>query len=154
MSGGLEICKRLKQTIKRAEQLNRMQLVVGIPNNENSRTNSDGITNAELGIIHEFGVPERGIPERSFLRSTVSEESENLGRLGKTEITEFLEGNTSAHDAFATIGVYLQGKIVEKITDGEFEPNNENTVKRKGSSKPLIDTGQLRASITYEVREK
>ena len=154
MSGGLEICKRLKQTIKRAEQLNRMQLVVGIPNNENSRTNSDGITNAELGVIHEFGAPERGIPERSFMRSTVSEENENLGRLGNVQIAEFLEGNTSAHDAFATIGVYLQGKIVEKITDGEFEPNNENTVKRKGSSKPLIDTGQLRASITYEVREK
>jgi len=162
----LEICKRLKQTIKRAEQLNRMQLVVGIPNNENSRTNSDGITNAELGIIHEFGVPERGIPERSFLRSTVSEESENLGRLGNMQIAEFLEGNTSAHDAFATIGVYLQGQIVEKITDGEFQPNTAETTRRKlapvkdkkkrrapDANKPLIDTGQLRASITYEVRE-
>lgn len=151
----LEICKRLKQVMKRAEKLNQLQLVVGIPNDENSREDSDGITNAELGIIHEFGVPERGIPERSFLRSTVSEESaKNLGRLGNVQIAEFLEGKTSAHDVFATIGVYLQGKIVEKITDGEFEPNNENTVKRKGSSKPLIDTGQLRASITYEVREK
>ena len=150
----LEICKRLKQVMKRAEQLNRMQLVVGIPNDENSRENSDGITNAELGVIHEFGVPERGIPERSFMRSTASEENENLGRLGNAQITECLEGKTSAHDVLATIGTYLQGKIVDKITDGEFEPNNENTVKHKGSSKPLIDTGQLRASITYEVREK
>lgn len=150
----LDICKRLKQVMKRAEQLNRMQLVVGIPNDENSRENSDGITNAELGVIHEFGVPERGIPERSFMRSTASEERENLGRLGNAQVAECLEGNTSAHDVFATIGTYLQGKVVEKITDGEFEPNNENTVKRKDSSKPLIDTGQLRASITYEVREK
>lgn len=150
----LEIVKRLKEVMKRAEQLNRIQLVVGIPSDENSRKESTGITNAELGVIHEFGAPEKGIPERSFMRSTASEESENLGRLGKTEIKECLEGNTSPHDVFATIGAYLQGRIVEKITDGEFEPNNENTVKRKGSSKPLIDTGQLRASITYEVREK
>lgn len=150
----LEICKRLKQVMKRAEQLNRMQLVVGIPNDENSRQDSGEITNAELGIIHEFGVPERGIPERSFMRSTASEESENLGRLGNAQVAECLEGNASAHDVFATIGTYLQGKVVEKITDGEFEPNNENTVKSKHSSKPLIDTGQLRASITYEVREK
>lgn len=149
----LEICKRLKQVMKRAEKLNQLQLVVGIPNDENSREDSDGITNAELGIIHEFGVPERGIPERSFMRSTASEESENLGRLSKAQIAECIEGNVSPHDVFATIGAYLQGKIVEEITDGEFEPNNENTVKRKGSSKPLIDTGQLRASITYEVRE-
>ena len=150
----LDICKRLKQVMKRAEQLNRMQLVVGIPNDENSRENSDGITNAELGVIHEFGVPESGIPERSFMRSTASGESENLGRLGNSQIAECLEGNASAHDVFATIGIYLRGKIVEKITDGEFEPNNENTVKHKGSSKPLIDTGQLRGAITYEVREK
>lgn len=150
----LDICKRLKQVMKRAEQLNRMQLVVGIPNDENSRENSDGITNAELGVIHEFGVPESSIPERSFMRSTASEESENLGRLGNAQIAECLEANASAHDVFATIGIYLRGKIVEKITDGEFEPNNENTVKHKGSSKPLIDTGQLRGAITYEVREK
>ena len=163
----LEICKRLKQVMKRAEQLNRMQLVVGIPNDENSREDSDEITNAELGVIHEFGVPERGIPERSFMRSTASEESENLGRLGKVQITECLEGNTSPHDVFVTIGAYLQGKIVDKITDGEFKPNTEETKRRKlelvkdkqkkrapDANKPLIDTGQLRGAITYEVREK
>lgn len=150
----LEICKKLKQVMERAKQINQMQLVVGIPNNENSREESEGITNAELAMIHEFGVPERGIPERSFMRSTASEESNNLGQLSKQVLNECLAGNISPCDAYATIGAYFQGRIVEKITDGEFEPNNENTVKRKGSSKPLIDTGQLRASITYEVREK
>ena len=150
----LDIVKRLKEVIKRAEQLNRMQLVVGIPSDANSRDESTGITNAELGAIHEFGVPEKNIPERSPMRSTASEESQNLGRLAKIQISEFLKGETSAHDAFATVGAYLQGKIVEKITDGDFEPNTEATVRRKKSSKPLIDTGQLRGVITYEVREK
>lgn len=150
----LEITKRLKKIMKRAERLNRMQLVVGIPSDENSRDESTGITNAELGAIHEFGVPEKGIPERSFMRSTASEEADNLGRLAKIQIAECLRDETSAHDAFATVGAYLQGKIVDKITDGDFEPNTEATVNRKKSSKPLIDTGQLRGAITYEVREK
>ena len=150
----LDIVKRLKEVMKRAEQLNRIQLVVGIPSDENSRDESTGITNAELGVIHEFGVPEKGIPERSFMRSTASEEANNLGRLAKIQISECLGGKASAHNAFATVGAYLQGKIVEKITDGDFEPNTEATVKRKKSSKPLIDTGQLRGAITYEVREK
>jgi phage gpG-like protein len=149
----LEIVKRLKEVMKRAEQLNRIQLVVGIPSDENSRKESTGITNAELGVIHEFGAPEKGIPERSFMRSTASEEAENLGRLGNACIAECLKGQKSAHDAFADVGAYLQGKIVEKITDGDFVANKEETAKRKKSSKPLIDTGQLRASITYEVRE-
>ena len=150
----LEITTRLKGVMRRVEQLNRLQLVVGIPSDENSREESTSITNAELGVIHEFGVPEKGIPERSFMRSTASEEANNLGRLAKNQISECLRGETSAHDAFATVGVYLQGKIVDKITDGDFEPNTEATVKRKKSSKPLIDTGQLRGAITYEVREK
>lgn len=150
----LEIVKRLKEVMKRSKQLNHLQLVVGIPSDENSREESTSITNAELGVIHEFGVPEKGIPERSFMRSTASEEADNLGRLAKIQIAECLKGETSTHDAFATVGVYLQGKIVEKITDGDFEPNTEATVNRKKSSKPLIDTGQLRGAITYEVREK
>ncbi|MCX8659862.1 hypothetical protein J3T98_02690 [Gilliamella sp. B2772] len=158
--------------IKRAERLNRMQLVVGIPSDGKPRKSSEedtstDITNAELGVIHEFGVPEKGIPERSFMRSTASEETDNLGRLAKIQIAECLKGEISTHDAFATVGAYLQGKIVEKITDGEFQPNTPETLKRKltpvknkkkkrakDADKPLIDTGQLRASITYEVREK
>lgn len=150
----LEIVKRLKEVMKRAEQLNHMQVVTGILSDENSRDESTGITNAELGTIHEYGVPEKNIPERSFMRSTASEEANNLGRLAKIQIAECLKGDKSAHDAFATIGEYLQGKIVDKITDGDFEPNTEATVNRKKSSKPLIDTGQLRGAITYEVREK
>ena len=163
----LEIVKRLKEVMKRAEQLNRIQLVVGIPSDENSREDSGEITNAELGVIHEFGVPERGIPERSFMRSTASEESENLGNLTKVVVSECLSGQITPIKAFSEIGVYLKGKIVDKITDGEFQPNTAETTRRKlatvkdkkkrrapDANKPLIDTGQLMGAITYEVREK
>jgi hypothetical protein len=154
----LEVVKRLKQVMKRAEKLNRIQLVVGIPSDGKPRKSSEedanaDITNIELGLIHEFGVPEKGIPERSFMRSTASEESENLGKLANIKIDECLHGEISAYDAFATVGAYFQGKIVDKITDGDFVTNNEKTIQRKKSDKPLIDTGQLRAAITYEVRE-
>lgn len=35
--------------------------------------------------------------------------------------------------------------------NGEWEANSPLTIERKGSSKPLIDKGDLRRSITYEV---
>lgn len=168
----LKITKRLKEVMKRAEQLNRTQLVVGIPSDGKPRKSSEenantDITNIDLGIIHEFGVPERGIPERSFMRSTASEEAENLSQLTNIMVTECLSGQITPNNALSKVGAYLQGKIVEKITDGEFQPNTPETLKRKlnpvknkkkkrakDADKPLIDTGQLRASITYEVREK
>jgi len=48
---------------------------------------------------------------------------------------------------------YLEGKIKETITEGrgEWPPLKPATIKRKGSSKPLIDTGKLRASITHKI---
>lgn len=50
-------------------------------------------------------------------------------------------------------GAFLEGKIKEKIThsDPSWPPLKPETVKRKGSSKPLIDTGRLRNSITHKV---
>jgi len=51
------------------------------------------------------------------------------------------------------VGSFLEGKIKEKITHGDpsWPSLKPETVKRKGSSKPLIDTGKLRNSITHKV---
>jgi hypothetical protein len=43
------------------------------------------------------------------------------------------------------------GVIKQRIANGIAPPNSPYTIARKGSSKPLIDTGQLRNSITYQV---
>ena len=37
------------------------------------------------------------------------------------------------------------------LTDLKTPPLAESTIRRKGSSNPLIDTGQLRSSITWQV---
>ena len=43
--------------------------------------------------------------------------------------------------------------IVENIKNGDHKPNSPLTKRVKGSSKPLLDTGQLRGSITYVVNK-
>lgn len=52
-------------------------------------------------------------------------------------------------------GAFLEWKIKEKIThsDPEWPPLKPETIKRKRSSKPLIDTGRLRNSITHKIEE-
>lgn len=94
------------------------------------------------------------IPERSFLRSTFAKEKENLGSLTYKVFKQALKGDVSAHDAYKSIGAYMSNQVKETMTDGDLTPLKPETIKRKGSSKPLIDTGQLRASITYEVRDE
>jgi hypothetical protein len=42
-------------------------------------------------------------------------------------------------------------RVKVKILDGDFEPNAPSTIAKKGSSHPLIDTGQEKNSVTWEV---
>ena len=63
-----------------------------------------------------------------------------------------------------TVRIFSREKITNDVL---FQPNTAETTKRKlapvkdkrkkrapDANKPLIDTGQLRGAITYEVREK
>ena len=65
-------------------------------------------------------------------------------------------GATAAIDmpkALELIGLFVKGLIQGRMSAGIPPPLKASTIARKGSSKPLINTGQLRASIDYEVRE-
>ena len=50
-----------------------------------------------------------------------------------------------------TLGVRL---VQEKIGSGSFEPNAESTIRKKGSDKPLIDTGRMRQSVKYVIKRR
>lgn len=49
------------------------------------------------------------------------------------------------------VGVFLESKMVEKITSGLRPALNPRTVARKGSSTPLIDSGELLGQIDHNV---
>lgn len=54
--------------------------------------------------------------------------------------------------ALQTIGQLHQSQIAAHIRSGEFTANAPSTIKRKGSSKPLVDTGRhLIPGLRYEV---
>lgn len=107
------------------------------------------MTVAELASIHEFGL---GVPERSFLRSTMDENEGQLLRLASQLGQGVIDGKFSQQQALGLLGTKAQGLVVEKIREHIDPPNAPSTVKQKGSSTPLIDSAQLVQAITYEVR--
>ena len=55
------------------------------------------------------------------------------------------------------LGLYAESFIKQAFSSGGFgrwAPNKPNTIAQKGSDKPLIDTAQLRRSITSDVVKK
>ena len=113
-------------------------------------------------VSHSFMGPVRGvtsahkivIPERSFLRSTLNENKDKATKLLIRELKGDISQGDFSGRAFAIVGENLSGEVKRKIQSGIEPALDPETVRRKGSSKPLIDTGNLLQSITYEVRDK
>jgi len=134
---------------------------VGIMGQKNKR--NDGIpTNAEIGFANEFGKmtgPVK-IPARSFIRMPLQTHFYDK-LLSKKSLTkkEFEKAVDSGQaDKFAAkVGLVAEETIQEAFATrgwGEWKPNAPYTVEQKGSDSPLIDTGQLRRSITSKVMKK
>jgi hypothetical protein len=53
--------------------------------------------------------------------------------------------------ALDRLGAKVAALLQNRISAGIDPPNSAATIARKGSSKPLVDTGQLKAAITWRV---
>lgn len=112
---------------------------------------ADGLSLAELAAIHEFGAPSRNIPERSFIRSGVERKMPELKALVR-KLTPLVGARKVPEDrALGLIGTMAVGAVQARFGADDLAPLQPATIARKGSSRPLIDTGQLRASITWQI---
>lgn len=111
------------------------------------------LTNAQLASIHEFGLGR--VPARPFIAPPFLEKkAEHLAAIRKAH-KEFLR--TGNPDVFL-MALELEGqKIVANqrayVTAGPGipPPLAPATIARKGSSRPLVDTGQMIRSLDYVV---
>jgi len=122
---------------------------VGILAGEGKHEGSD-LTVAQIGFWNEFGTVL--IPERSFIRATIKDKSKEIKAISAKEFKKVINGKTTSKDGLGILGAFTAGLIQERFTSNDWKPNTSRTQLRKGSSKPLIDTGELRQSISYEVK--
>ncbi|WP_461831708.1 phage virion morphogenesis protein [Aquifex sp.] len=74
---------------------------------------------------------------------------------GFDKFSEFLKGiGERVRRVLPEIAPEVRDFIVENIKKGDHKENSPLTKRLKGSSKPLLDTGTLRASITYVINNK
>lgn len=106
---------------------------------------------AVIAAIHEFGLGD--MPQRSFLRSVYDENLPVIDKMIQRVANGAVFG-LGTNAALNQLGNVVQGMVQRKIVDGPFVPNSPATIKRKKSSKPLIDTGHLRQSIRYVIERK
>jgi hypothetical protein len=129
-------------------------LGAGHANDPHKGENEDGEHPLLIDVAtwNEYGAG--NIPERSFLRETVDLNEQAIGDRLLGELRKVATGKQTAADAFERTGIDIVARIQKRIAAGIAPANSERTIERKGSSKPLVDTGQLRSGITYLVRTK
>jgi hypothetical protein len=111
----------------------------------------DALTVIEVGVFNEFGTAT--IPERSFIRAWFDESEPQLRADLAVLMQGVGQGKRTRAQALELLGQRCVGQIQERIAAGIEPENRPSTVKRKGSSTPLIHIGTLRSSISYHVEE-
>lgn len=157
---------RVDDVVNSVRSLTQREILVGIPMATASREAEPGEKNlppdnATLGYIHEFGSPAENIPDRPFLIPGVRDAvDEIVKRLSKAAIAAVDMKQEAVEAQLIAAGLTAQNSVRAKITDGPFVPLSPKTIQKRRSrkpprtgTKPLLDTGQLRRSITYVIRD-
>ena len=116
----------------------------------------DGVDSSSLSLkvidiatFHEFGT--ENVPERSFIRSNDAKNKAKYKKMIQNGLVKMLKAEMEPYQVLGLVGEQASADIKAGITEGIKPALKQATIDRKGSSVPLIDTGQLRASITYKV---
>lgn len=155
---------------KLAQEMKKIEIQVGLFGNGNSPENNL----AYRGVIQELGAKIKitdkmrnflkwigifiaesteyiTIPKRPFMRTAFDNKINILQKAGVIWYKLLLENKISLNKFLDKIGILHADQIKKTIISFSWEPNHPKTIAQKNSSKPLIDTGEMRNNIKYRI---
>lgn len=88
------------------------------------------------------------IPPRPFFRNAIRKYGPQWG----ADMAAIIKANGfDAAKVLGLMGMRIKGQIQQSIVDLVSPPLAKSTIARKGSTKPLIETGHMLASVDYEI---
>lgn len=139
--------KRLEQEIA---QLKKLRVKVGFQRGEAVEEKDGTVADlCDIALWNELGT--ETAPSRPFMRDAIDKHKDEVLSFIEKEFALLVVGQNTAEKMMKSIGVFLVKQVQREIVDGQFEPNAPSTIKRKGSDKPLIDTGTMRQSVNYVI---
>ena len=156
MQSGMQmITDALPDLLRRLAAVAQRDVLVGVPAGE---ARDDGPTNAEIGYQNEFGSPANNIPARPHLLPGVAAvQDKAAAKLTQAADAAATGRPSDAERHLHAAGLLAQNSVRRTLTTTAYRPLSERTLaarraRGRTGTKPLIDTGQYRRSITYVVR--
>ena len=143
--------KGYKALVKRVFEGKPAVITVGVHAQEGGEQHEGAkITVLDVANYMEFGTAT--IPARSFVRAWFDENQARAQQMLAALMRSVVKGTRSREQILELLGQKFVAEIQARISKGIPPPLLPATIRRKGSSTPLIDTGQLRSSVTYRVK--
>lgn len=123
----------------------------------NAPQHPSGVNMADIATWMEFGTEPSaitghpGIPPRPTLRPTFDKNLKKYERFMSRRL-RFLGRELDTSTLLGQLGLKMTNDIKRAIVALKEPPNRPSTIRSKGSSNPLIDTGRFRQSIDFEVK--
>jgi len=112
-----------------------------------NRRKKAGMSQAEIAAQNEFGA--KGVPARPFMSTSFDENRARISTAINREYEDIVSGKSDTRRSLNRLGLFMVKLIQQKILSIHTPPNSPRTIKMKGSSKPLIDFGQMFASVRH-----
>ncbi len=132
-------------------------VVIGLLSDGKKRKEGDPLTNAQIGAVHEFGSSDGHVPERSFIRATIDANPEKYRTFIKKLALAVLLGEMTEAEALKRIGGMVEGDVRKRINANIPPELSEKTKEQKvvnghSGNTALVNTGQMKSAITFQVR--
>jgi hypothetical protein len=105
--------------------------------------------------IQAHGSPLWNVPPRPIIEPAIEAHRQELAELLRQALVNALEARPFIQE-LRKAGMKGQNVTRAWFVDprNKWPPNSPRTIAEKGSDRPLIDTGELRKSITFVIRDK
>lgn len=143
------------EMLKTMKEIKSKAVFVGLPAEKvGEKIYGDGRSVIATGATHEYGYGP--IPQRSFLRAPFDIKRKELDEGIATQFEAVTNGSASVDTGLGRVGVLATNVSKGAFTSrgyGTWPDITDETKQRKGSDQVLIDTGILRGSITWVIRD-
>jgi hypothetical protein len=178
MANVIDIDRGWKRIVKQMSEINHSFVKVGLLGKSGNHKGSKA-TIVDIGTFNEYGarIPvtakmrawfayqgvflrkdttEIVIPPRPFMKKTFDDNQDQVKSISDNLKGQIFAGQISVQGALKKMGVWYQGQIWKTFEKNNFKPNSPLTVlwktkNGKSGDTPLINTGQMRQSINFEI---
>ena len=134
-------------------------IVIGFPMGKASSIQyPDGTPLIDVAVYNNYGTfNDDGsvhIPARPFMDVGGLNAALETKSMRKVLLRRVREGKIRMNDAMDMIGAKAAAVMKRTIRDFDDPPNAPSTIAKKKSANPLVDTGLLMQSVTWELRKR